>query len=79
MTWKHIETQTTSADGRVRASAIVDNLPSGMFKVTVTGMPPHAEQRVYEISARDDNDAAMTGINTFVRAMENRAISANED
>ena len=66
-------------DPRVRASAIVDNLPSGMFKVTVTGLPPYAEQRVYTLSARDDNSAAMTGIGYFVNAMQPPPGEPHED
>jgi hypothetical protein len=38
-----------------------------LFRVTVVGKPPHAERRVYEIAAKDDNTAAMTGIDRFVK------------
>jgi hypothetical protein len=40
-----------------------------LWKVTVTGVPPHATTRVYEISASSDNRAAMRGIDRFVRDM----------
>ncbi len=40
-----------------------------LFRVTVTGLPPHAVTRVYEISAKDDNMAAMAGIRQFVNEM----------
>lgn len=40
-----------------------------LFKVTVTGKPPHMITRVYEISAKSDNEAAMTGIDRFVKEM----------
>ena len=66
-------------DNRVRATAIVDNLSSGLFKVTVTGLPPHAQQRVYTLSARDDNSAAMTGIEYFVNAMSAPPGEPHED
>ena len=64
-------------DLRVRASAIVDVLPSGMFRVTVTGLPPYDEQRVYTLSAESDNQAAMTGLRYFENAMQ--PLPGNED
>lgn len=38
-----------------------------LFRVTVVGKPPHMAKRVYEIAAKDDNTAAMTGIDLFVK------------
>jgi hypothetical protein len=46
-----------------------------LFKVTVTGLPPHAYTRVYEIAARNDDTAAMTGIRQFVKEMESPALA----
>jgi hypothetical protein len=40
-----------------------------LWKVTVTGKPPHVHTRVYEIAAKDDNTAAMKGIDLFVKEM----------
>ena len=40
-----------------------------LWKVTVIGLPPHSVTRVYEIAAKSDNVAAMTGIEKFVKEM----------
>lgn len=40
-----------------------------LFKVTVTGKPPHAMTRWYEIQADTDGAAAMAGIAKFVKEM----------
>jgi hypothetical protein len=36
-----------------------------LFRVTVTGLPPHNVTKVYEIAAKDDNTAALTGLKIF--------------
>jgi hypothetical protein len=36
-----------------------------LFRVTVTGEPPHAFIRVYPIAAPDDDSAAMKGLELF--------------
>jgi hypothetical protein len=41
-----------------------------LFKVTVTGQPPHDITRVYDIAAVSDDAAARLGIDTFVKEME---------
>jgi predicted DCC family thiol-disulfide oxidoreductase YuxK len=46
-----------------------------LFKVTVTGLPPHAYTRTYEIAARNDDTAAMTGIRQFVKEMESPSLA----
>jgi len=40
-----------------------------LWKVTVTGLPPHAITRIYEISSPTDDGAAHAGIDRFVREM----------
>jgi hypothetical protein len=40
-----------------------------LFRVTVTGLPPHNCTRVYEIAAKDDNTAAMAGLKLFADQM----------
>lgn len=71
-------------EARVLCDAIVDLVSKHqrpyVFKVTVTGLPPHVATRVYTISAKDDNGAAMAGIRLFVKEMEHmpRAILAAE-
>jgi hypothetical protein len=53
-----------------RATATVDLISKVMrpwlFRVTVTGEPPHAWIRVYPIAAPDDDAAAMKGLELFV-------------
>jgi len=66
-------------DGRVRATAVVDAVGRGLFTVTVTGEPPHAQTRVYTLPAADDNSAAMTGLRFFVDDMEGFPGNDNED
>lgn len=41
-----------------------------LFKVTVTGQPPHDKRREYDIAAWSDKAAAQLGIDTFVREMQ---------
>ena len=40
-----------------------------LFAVTVIGLPPHAERRVYEIAADSDMVAAETAMRHFEREM----------
>jgi hypothetical protein len=40
-----------------------------LFRVTVTGKPPYSTTRVYEIHGKSDSDAALAGIDRFVREM----------
>lgn len=58
----------------VRCHAIVDLISKVerpyRFKVTVTGDPPHAYTRVYDIQAVSETDAAMAGIKRFTDEME---------
>jgi hypothetical protein len=71
-------------EARVLCDAIVDLISKRqrpyVFKVTVTGLPPHTATRVYTIASIDDNGAAMKGIQMFVKEMERmpRAILAAE-
>jgi hypothetical protein len=52
-----------------RCSCTVDLISKVMrpwlFRVTVTGEPPHAFVRVYPIAAPDDDSAAMKGLELF--------------
>jgi len=63
---------------RVLADAVVDLISKAqrpyLFEVTVTGLPPHVATRVYEISAKSDDLAAMKGISLFVKEMEHPAL-----
>ncbi len=54
---------------RVLCSAIADKISRNRWRITVTGEPPHAEQRVYDIGAKSDTLAAQRGIDMFVREM----------
>jgi hypothetical protein len=60
----------------VLAQAIVDvvwapnQASMAVFRVTVTGQPPHAQERVYTLSAKSDTLAAQEGIRLFVEEME---------
>ena len=60
-------------DCQVLCDAIVDLVSRVqrpyLWKVTVTGLPPHAITRIYEISAKTDDAAAHAGIQRFVREM----------
>lgn len=51
-----------------------------LFRVTVTGEPPHAFVRVYPIAAPDDDSAAMKGLELFIeefgRKMPTGVVSA---
>jgi predicted DCC family thiol-disulfide oxidoreductase YuxK len=59
---------------RVLCDAIVDLISRiqrpYLFKVTVTGLPPHVATRIYEINANTDDRAAMKGIQLFVKEFE---------
>ena len=59
---------------RVLCDAVVDLISRVqrpyLFRVTVTGLPPHVATRVYHISAKNDNSAAMKGLSLFVKEME---------
>lgn len=54
---------------RVLCNATVELISKVMrpwlFRVTVTGLPPHNCTRVYEIAAKSDNDAALLGLKIF--------------
>lgn len=54
----------------VRASCTVDDLGSRQFEVRVWGEPPFDHERVYTLSALDDNSAAREGLRLFVDEME---------
>jgi hypothetical protein len=60
-------------DAQVLCNAVVDLISRiqrpYLWKVTVTGAPPHAVTKIYEISATTDNIAAMRGIEIFVEQM----------
>jgi hypothetical protein len=43
-----------------------------IFSVTVTGEPPHAFTRKYEIASYSDDAAAQCAIDTFVREMSKK-------
>lgn len=47
-----------------------------LFRVTVTGLPPHAHIRTYDIAAKNDDTAAMRGIREFVHEMEHPTLAA---
>lgn len=59
--------------GLVLADATVDLISKvyrpWLFRVTVTGKPPHKTTRVYEIHGKSDSDAALAGIDRFVKEM----------
>lgn len=61
-------------EARVLCDAIVDLISKvqrpWLFRVTVTGLPPHVATRIYEISANTDDRAAMKGIQLFVKEFE---------
>ena len=61
------------AQSDVRCNAIVDLISRVqrpfLWKVTVTGIPPHSHRRVYEITAKTDTLAAMAGMNRFMKEM----------
>lgn len=58
---------------QVYCDAIVDLISKRqrpyLFRVTVTGLPPHATVRKYDIAAVSDDAAAHLGIDTFVKEM----------
>lgn len=53
-----------------RCDAIVDLISRVqrpyLFRVTVTGHPPYAYRRVYNVAADSDDSAAMKGLELFV-------------
>ena len=51
----------------VFASAIVDVIEPGLFRVEVWGKEPNDYVRIYEIHAKDDRTAAFEGIERFGR------------
>jgi hypothetical protein len=57
----------------VRCDAVVDLISRVqrpfLWKVTVTGQPPHAITRIYEVVAKTDDIAARTGIANFMKEM----------
>lgn len=58
---------------RVLASAIVDPSPVGAlhpWRVTVNGVAPFDQCRIYHLGGKDDNEAAQEGIRLFVAEME---------
>ena len=67
----------------IKASAIVDVIHEpppngwgyGLYRVTVWGEPPNERQRMYEIRAKSDNMAAKQGIDLFVAAAEQDALT----
>jgi len=60
-------------DAMVLCDAIVDLISRAQrpyqFRVTVTGKPPHAQSRTYDIGAVSDDAAAHEGIDRFVKEM----------
>lgn len=60
---------------RVLASATVDLISRVqrpyLWKVTVTGLPPHAYVRHYDIAASTDDFAAQKGLEVFEHEMSN--------
>lgn len=70
--------------GRVLANATVDVIresspeASGLFRVDVWGIPPHAETRSYEIEAKTDTMAAQQGIERFVKEMETLSVQGTD-
>lgn len=61
------------AQSLVLADATVDLISRvqrpWLFRVTVTGKPPHAQTRSYTIAAESDNSAAFKGLELFQRDM----------
>ena len=55
---------------RILASATVDTIKPGLFRVHVWGKEPHDYTRTYEIAAEDDNMAAREGLDRFVAEIE---------
>jgi hypothetical protein len=68
----------TGNECRVLCQATVDLISRVQrpywFKVTVTGQPPHAITRVYDIAASSDDAAARLGIDTFVKEMDSPSL-----
>ena len=54
----------------VFCSAMVEEKGPGLYWVTVTGLPPYDETRIYGIVADDDNKAAHEGLRRFIAEME---------
>ncbi len=61
----------------VRCSCIVDLISRVvrpyLFRVTVTGEPPHAHRRVYPIAADSEDSAALKGLELFTKAFTGSA------
>lgn len=55
---------------RILASATVDMIGPGFYRVHVWGKEPHDYTRTYEIVALDDNVAAREGLDRFVAEIE---------
>lgn len=58
---------------RILADAVVDVLKPGrkpFYRVTVKGLPPHGECRIYKFKAKSEDSAAFEGIRLFVEEME---------
>lgn len=56
---------------RVLCQAVVDPLPNGKFKVTVSGKEAHeGNQRTYELRKPNEDSAAQEGMRRFVEEME---------
>jgi hypothetical protein len=69
---------TDVRDANVLCDATVDLISKVqrpyLFRVRVTGKPPHASVREYDIAAKTEDDAAMKGIEVFVEQMTNPII-----
>jgi hypothetical protein len=67
------KTIITTNEAKVYCNATVDLISRVqrpyLWKVTVTGLPPHAVTKVYEIAAKTDDIAAFRGIDIFVKQM----------
>lgn len=55
---------------RILCSATVEDLGSMTWLVEVTGVSPFDHSRTYTIKAKDDNSAAMEGIDLYVEEAE---------
>lgn len=68
----------TPATAAPRCDATVDLISRAqrpyLFRVTVTGHPPHAFTRVYKVAAVDDDSAAMCGLQQFVKEFSPKVV-----
>lgn len=55
----------------IKASATVDQLGGMMYEVTVEAMEPYDYRRVYTLKAKDDNEAAFSGLDQFCEEVDN--------